>query len=244
MQCTKAVWYDGLHILSDHWGIYLDVATAQCLGSNILPLQPIQLWDLSTKRCHQIAPYFDHKHKHLKDHNWLRKIKELGKSIANNIPNHEMAEELYERLIVASIYSGSMLKKFPPAPYSPTIARMRNIHRLLKLAVTQFKTARDMSESIAWTKARLGDAGYELPTMAELCAKALISCSRQLKAALQEEIATQHLHRQHQTTLIQTHQANRNTKLAKKIRGIQRAEEVSKYSNVAKPPGSLAQKGD
>ena len=49
-QCTQAIGYEpfGLHILSDHRGIFLDIATAQCFGSNILPLQPIQLRDLSS----------------------------------------------------------------------------------------------------------------------------------------------------------------------------------------------------
>ena len=100
-----------------------------------------------------------------------------------------------------------------------------------------------MSESIERTKAKLGDAGYELPTTADLCAKALVSCTRQLKAALQEEIATRHLRLQHQTTLIQTHQANGNSKLAKKIRGIQRAEEVKQVFQHCQAARQLGSQG-
>ena len=120
-QCTQAIGYEpfGLHILSDHRGIFLDIATAQCFGSNLLPLQPIQLRDLSMKRSHQLAPYFHAKHKHLEDHNWYKKVDELHKGIQQDISNHAMAENLYERLISALIYARSKLKKFPPAPYSP-----------------------------------------------------------------------------------------------------------------------------
>ena len=94
LQCTQSVGYEpfSLHILSDHRGIFLDLATAQCFGSNILPLQPIQLRDLSTKRPHQIAPYFKHKHKHLEDHNWYKNIRKLRAHLAQNTPNHTLAE--------------------------------------------------------------------------------------------------------------------------------------------------------
>ena len=137
--------------------------------------------------------------------------------------NNTLAKELYERLILASLYAWSKLKKFPPAPYSPTIARLRNIHCLLKLAATQWKTSKDMMESISRTKAKLGDAGYELPTTQETCIKALLSCTRQLKAAIQEELETQHLRRNHQDKLIEKYEATGNSKMAKKVRGMQRA---------------------
>ena len=142
--------------------------------------------------------------------------------------DHELAEALYERLILASVHAGSTLKKFPPAPYSPTIARLRNIHRLLKLAVTQFKTTRDMSENISRTKAKLGNMGYPLPDTVELCKTMLVKVTRQLKAAIQEELDTKHLQRQHQETLIQEHEAKGNHKVAKKIRGMRRTEQVKR----------------
>ena len=126
-----------------------------------------------------------------------------------------LAEELYERLITASRYSGSKLKKFPPTPYSPTIARLRNVHRLLKLAVTQFKTSCDLSETIARIKAKLWHAGYELPNTLEMCTLALLNCTRQLKAAIQEELETRNLQRQHQDNLIQGHEAAGTHKVGK-----------------------------
>ena len=133
----------------------MDLSTSQCFGSSINPLLPRAIRDLSTKQSHQIAPYFEAKHKHLEDHNWYNKIALLAKHMREGTINHALAEELYGRLISASNTAGSKLQSFPPVPYSPTIARLRNIQRLLKLVVTQMKTSRDMSESIARTKAKL-----------------------------------------------------------------------------------------
>ena len=101
------------------------------------------------------------------------------------IPNHKLAEDLYERLIADSVHAGLALKKYPPAPYSPTIARLRNVYRILKLAVTQFKTARDMSDNIAKTSSKLGGTGYIIPETADLCQQALVKVTRQLKATIQ-----------------------------------------------------------
>ena len=82
-------------IISNHWGMYIDLDTQQCFGSTLQPLVPIQLRDLSTKRSHQIAPYFKHKHKHLSDHQWFLKVSQLQRDIDNGQPNHQLAEELY-----------------------------------------------------------------------------------------------------------------------------------------------------
>ena len=224
--CTQAVGYEPFrfHIFSDHRGIFLDLATTQCFCSTIQPFQPIQLRDLSTKRSHQVHPYFQSKQKHLEDHNWFTKIKILQRHMKDGTQDYALAEELYECLITASIHSGSKLKKFPPTPYSPTIARLRNIHCLLRLAVTQFKTSRDLSATILRIKAKLGNAGYDLPKTPELCMQAYLKCTRQLKAAIQEELNTKNLQCQHQDRLIQAHKEAGNTALAKKIRGMKRAE--------------------
>ena len=245
IQCVQAVGYEpfGLHILSDHRGLFLDIASPQCFGSTLLPLQPIQLRDISTKRSHQIAPYFWDKMKHLQDHHWFQKLADLKASMCQNQPDHLLAEALYEQLIAASIYAGSKLKKFPLVPYSPTIARLWNVHRLLKLAVTQFKTSKNMSDSIARTKAKLGDAGYELPGTLELCTQVLHRCTRQLKAAIREELATNNLRRQHQDQRIEHHEAAGNTKLAKKIRGMKNAESTKRVFQRCRAARNLGAEG-
>ena len=126
MQCIQSIGYEpfNIHIMSNHLGLFLDLATPQCFGSNILPLQPLQKRDLPTKRSYQIQPYFQAKDKHLQDHNWLKRIKELSQNMRQDMAHHELAKDLNERLIAASIYAVLTLKKFPPAPYSPMIARL------------------------------------------------------------------------------------------------------------------------
>ena len=230
LRCIQSVGYEpfNMHITSDHRGVFINIATSQCFGSSILPLQPLQLRDLTTKWSHQIAPYFDHKEQHLLDHKWYQKIDRLKQHMHDYDPNHELAKDLYNRLISSAVYAGSKLKRFPPAPYSPTIARLRNIQCLLKLVVTQHKMSRDMTENIARTKATLGDAGYTLPGTQEECILALARATRQLKAAIAEEVQSQHLRQQHQNNLIQLHEATGNSKMAKKLRGMQRAEQTKR----------------
>ena len=232
-----------LHILSDHYGVFVDLAIVQCFGSNILPLQPPQLQDISTKRSHQIAPYFKHKYNHLIDHQWFKKIEALRIHMQRDEPCHELAEALYERLISASLYGGSKIKRYPPAPYSPTIAHLRNIHRLLKLAVAQLKTKHDMTKLIARTKARLGNAGYELPDTVDQCIKALQKCTRQLKAALHDKLETRNLRQQHQDRLIKLHEDTGDSKLAKKIRGMKHVEEVKRVFQRCRKARQLGTEG-
>ena len=83
-----------------------------------------------------------------------------------------------------------------------------------------------MTESIARTKTKLGNTGYKLPATSDLCIQALARCTWQLKAALKDKIETNQLQQKHQETLIQAHEVTGNTKMAKRIRGMKRAEEV------------------
>ena len=124
LQCVKTSGYEpfNIHILSNHRGLFINVSTSQCFGSSILPLQPLQLRDLSTKRSHQIAPYFATKEEHLSNHNWFDKITQLQQQMVDDTPNHALVEDLYTRLISSSVHAGKKPKRFPPTPYSPTIA--------------------------------------------------------------------------------------------------------------------------
>ena len=56
--------------------------------------------------------------------------------------------------------------------------------------------------------------------------KCYIGVPKQLKAAIREEIKTQNLRRSHQDQLIKKYKTTGNTKMAKKIRGMKRAEET------------------
>jgi hypothetical protein len=148
------------NILSDHRGVFLDLSTNHLFGDTIRPLQPIQYRDISSKRIHQIEPYFKHKDTHLSDHHWYSQIDTLQAGMDEDIPDHHLAEKLYQRLLTACRYAGSRLQRYPPAPYSPDIVRMRNIYRLLKLAITQFTSKYDHSKEIDDTIDKLGHIGF------------------------------------------------------------------------------------
>ena len=90
----------------------------------------------------------------------------------------------------------------------------------MKLVVTQFKTSKDMSESITRTKVKLGNACYELPSSLEQCTKALLSCTRQLKAAIWDKMETKDIQQHHQDQLIEQYETAGDLKMAKKIWGM------------------------
>ena len=127
----------GNHIISNHRGVYINLDTSWCFGSTNQCLLPIQLQDLSTKQSHQIAPCFQHTKKHLDDHAWFQHVTDLERAMDHGLPNDALAKDLYNRLTVASQHADKQLKKFPPAPYSPIIARLQQIHWFLKLELTQ-----------------------------------------------------------------------------------------------------------
>ena len=206
----------GNHILSDHRGVYIDINTSRCFGCTIQPLLPIQLRDLSTKRSHQIAPYFQHKYKHLIDHRWFQRMDHIQQAMTTGQPNHDLAEELYGRLILASQFAGRQLKRFPPAPYSPTIARLRQARCCLQLELTQYKTGRDLSEQIRSTRAKLGSINYPIPENKAQCEQMLRHYTQQLKSAITDELNTQNLREQHQASLIQKHTMEGNSKTSQK----------------------------
>jgi hypothetical protein len=141
-------------------------------------------------------------------------------------PNHDLV--LYARLVAASRYGGSQLKKYPTAPYSPDIARLRNIQRLLKLAISQFRGSYDLSEPIRQMQITLGDDTYNIPGMLQGCQLALVRATADLQAVIQEEEKSRQLRANHNQTLIQKHKAKGNTKEEKRVRGIQCAEEVKR----------------
>ena len=100
-----------------------------------------------------------------------------------------------------------------------------------------------MSDNITKTAAKLGHIGYELPATAALCQQALVKVTRQLKATIKEEIETKHLQWQHQDKRINNHKATGNTKVSKKIRGMQHAEAVKKIFQRCRAARNLGTEG-
>ncbi|CAB9510765.1 expressed unknown protein [Seminavis robusta] len=229
-----------IHILSDHRGLFLDVDTKAFFGSKINTLAPMPIRDLSTKtKLHQIPEYFYMKDKHLLDHRWRNKLPTLRGAMNIHQPNHHLAEDLYNRLVSSSSYGGSRVKTYAPAPYSPELARLRNIHTILKLAVSQFNSQYDLENNIETYRSQLGSIGFTLPATKRECQKKLKQIDKQFKAAVKEEIRTKKLRRAHQQRMIQQHEAKGNSKAAKRIRGMRRAEKVSnvfrKIDNIRNP---------
>ena len=122
------------HIQSDHRGVYIDFHTSSLFGDTVPPIDNHTLRDMSTKRINQIPSYFQHKDKHLQDHNWYQKIQILQDHIQSYTPNDALAEQLYCRLIEACSYAGNNLSKYPSAPFSPEIAVLRHTLDYLRLA--------------------------------------------------------------------------------------------------------------
>ena len=153
-----------VRIISDHRGVYIDVNTNMMFGDRINNLLPMELRDINSKKAFQISPYFDHKNQHLHDHNWFAKVEKVQACIDRNRPNNRLANDCYNRLVSASNYGGSKLKKFPPAPYSPELARLRNIKALLQVAVSSFTSQYDHRDNLASLQAKLGGLGFEIPS--------------------------------------------------------------------------------
>jgi hypothetical protein len=83
------------HILSDHRGIFIDFSTGHLFGNSTQPLAPMALRDISSKKPHQIAPYFKKKFEYQKEKGWFDKLDSIKECLKSKILNHELAEELY-----------------------------------------------------------------------------------------------------------------------------------------------------
>jgi hypothetical protein len=105
--------------------------------------------------------------------------------------NDDLAEILYKELMEACREAGSSVKQFPSAPHSPEMVRMRNILRLLRLAVTQFRTEYDLSDALEETQKKLGSIEFKLvPSNLQECQGALTHHERSFKALVRLEEQT------------------------------------------------------
>jgi hypothetical protein len=87
LSAVKACGYEpfNANILSDHRGVYVDFSTNHLFGDNIRSLAPISSRDISTKKPHQLEPYFQHKHSDLEQHKWYTQIKALQDKFDDDI---------------------------------------------------------------------------------------------------------------------------------------------------------------
>jgi hypothetical protein len=232
------------NIISDHRGLFVDFDTDRLFGTSIQPLAPLPIRDLNSRNMHQIAPYFKHKHAYLGKKDWFENIALLKLDMQRDERNDDLAERLYGELAESCPDAGSRLKRYPTAPHSPEMVRMRNILRLLRLATSQFRTGIDLNDAIQETQKKLGSVGFAIPNSLHECVRALASHEKEFKALVKQEELTKKLRKQHQEKLADEYEAKGDKEAARIIRRIKRAEQTKKlYEKCRKARGLHHQGG-
>jgi hypothetical protein len=102
------------NIVSDHQGLFVDFPTSHLFLGGIQPLVPMPLQEISTKKMHQLPPYFAAKEEYLKECGWFERTRELQDSMDQDESNDHLAEILYSYLIKASAFAcGGEIKALP-----------------------------------------------------------------------------------------------------------------------------------
>ena len=230
MPSVRAGGYEAfnLRVFSDHQGLYLDVDTALFFGSATIPMAPMTSRDYTSKHIHNTHKYFEHLNHHLDEHNWHVKIQQLEQCIATNTRNDELAKDLDTRRIAGCRYAGKQLKRYPAPPWSPAIARLRNINSILKLSIhMKLCPDEDCTEAMATRTAKLGSVGISLPETLEGLKQFQKENLTALKQMEQSELQHSKARTNHQEAQIQAYTDAGNTEAADAIKKIQRAEATS-----------------
>ena len=137
-----------IRTLGDHRAFYVDFDTTKLLGGKPTFSCQMDSRDITSKRYHQIPIYFKSRTKHLDDHKFYTQLEQLRQCVETDTPNDQLAQKLDTRFQRSALYAGGQCQRYPNVPYSPTIARLRNVCQLLRQAITQLRHSYDMSESI------------------------------------------------------------------------------------------------
>jgi hypothetical protein len=85
----------------------VDLPTSHLFLGGIQPLVLMPFQEISTKKMHQLPPYFVAKEEYLRDCGWFERIRELQDSSMDwDESNDHLAEILYSYLIKASAFAG------------------------------------------------------------------------------------------------------------------------------------------
>lgn len=217
-----------IHIDSDHRGLFIDLDTDTFFGSNTVPLAKLEHRDLMSKKAHQIPAYFSALTKQLEANEWFQGIQELQECIADDEPNDALAEALDNRRIRSCIHAGKQLKRYPAAPYSPEIARLRNIDNILKLAIHQFTSQYDHTETLEDRQAKLGSETVTVPNTLQECKCLQNENFKLLKLTEQEEHKTAKLRAEHLKSLAYQYEDSGDADAAKCLRQQHRAEATAR----------------
>ncbi len=225
------------NIVSDHRGIFVDFSTTHLFKGGIQPLAPAPLRDISTKKPHQLPPYFAAKKQYLHDCGWFRKISELKDLMDNNKRDDHLAEILYKQLIKASNDAGKKLKPYPSAPYSPAIVRLRNAQAYMRVLINSYTSMYDTSIKATEAREKLSALGYNAPNTLQDCKTLKSQISRELRNVIKEEEQTKTRRKEHLQELIA--KSNQEGKGSVAIlKRIEKAEELKAvYQKCAKARG-------
>ena len=217
-----------IRTMGDHRAFYVDFDTVKLLGGTPTFSSKMASRDINSKKYHQIPTYFKHRIKHLENHKFFQQMEELQKCMDTDTPNHRLAQKLDHRFQRSAKHAGNKCPRYPRAPYSPAIAKMRNICQLLRQAVTQLTHSYDMSEAIQATRDQAGSLDYVLPTTLADCETALKDKKKELVEAEKQEIKDAVLRRKHQDEMIAGYLDEGKKEHAQLLKKIKRGEAVSK----------------
>jgi len=217
--------------MGDHRAFYVDFDTAKLLGGKPTFATARASRDINSKKYHQIPIYFKHRIKHLEKHKFFHQLEDLQKCLDTDTPNDRLAQKLDHRLQRSAKHAGKKCPQYPRAPYSPKIAKMRNVCQLLCQAITEHQHSYDMTEAIQATRDKAGTIDYDLPLTLQDCEEALKQKRKELIKAKKEEIKDGKLHKEHQEELIASYLDEGNKEHVQLLRQIKRAEAVSKVFN-------------
>lgn len=214
----------GIRIISDHRGLFIDFSTELLLDSTDNPLAKMEHRDIMSKKAHQIVPYFAAVVKDLEAHQWMKQIENLEQKMELGIRDDHLAEKLDQRRIAACKVGGSKVKRYPPTPYSPEIAKLRNIKYLLCLVRHQFTSSKDHSAAIEIALKKVGWKEFYLPRTLEECHRRIQANNACIRTTEKEEFKSAKLRQEHQQLMIETYETTDEAKAAKRVREMQKAE--------------------
>ena len=227
MSSVEACGYEpyGTRIVSDHRGVYVDVNESLFFGNATVPPPTMNHRAYNSKNIKQTKSYFEHMKKHLEDHNWFNLIQDLKQCMANNTPNPALAENLDRRRIAACQYTENQMTIFPREPYSPELARLRQIHRYLKALVQCLAhPSDDWIDVITSHQSKLELLHVPIPAGLDECRTLLKEMTKALRSTEAAERKGAPTRRKFQEVKIAAYMDAGNEEAAKIIKKIQRAE--------------------
>jgi hypothetical protein len=199
-----------VRIMGDHRGLYVEFHTALFLGTELPPLSRTSLRGLQSKKAHQLCDYWEAVDQRLTLHNWYDGTAELQTAYDSDEPNHQLAATLDDWRIRATSYGESKVKPYPKPPYSPKIARLRNIEALLNLVIRNSTSKVSFDEQIQQVQSKLQDLHLAIPPTIQECQELRKTNRKELFTTIKQELSTATSRKHHLEDLISQREAEGN----------------------------------